>query len=100
MPRNLYERVELLFPVNDSQLRQRVRQEILEPYLADTEKTRILRADGTYHRANRGPRRAGARRAQGFNVQEFLIGVAEGKDVLDEAVFDPPKRVVEATTRS
>jgi polyphosphate kinase len=86
MPRNLYERVELLFPVRDSQLRQRLRQEVLDNYLADTEKARLLRPDGSYHRAGRGPGRAGTRRTGGvrFNVQEFLINLAEGKDVFEE----------------
>src|SRR4030081_2112995 len=47
MPRNLYERVEVLAPVRDEMLRERVRGEILEAYLADNLKTRILLKDGT-----------------------------------------------------
>jgi polyphosphate kinase len=100
MPRNLYERVELLFPVKDPMLRQRIRQEILDPYLTDTEKARILRPDGTYRRPGRGPRRAGAHRTAGFSVQEFLIGVAEGRGVLDEAPFRAPQPATEAISRS
>jgi polyphosphate kinase len=79
MPRNLYERVEVVFPVLDSLLRQRVRQEILESYLADTAKARILQSDGEYIRASdlaRGGRRRRPRPS--FNAQEFLIGLAEG----------------------
>ena len=34
MPRNLYERVEVLVPLRDEMIRQRVRQEILDAYLA------------------------------------------------------------------
>jgi polyphosphate kinase len=101
MPRNLYERVELLFPLRDAMLRQRVRQEILDPYLADTEKARILRADGTYHRRSQTPRRAGAKRAvPSFNVQEFLIAIAEGKSVFEESlvkVKHPHHEEVEAS---
>jgi polyphosphate kinase len=98
MPRNLYERVELMFPVRDSQLRQRLRQEILDPYLADTEKARRLRADGSYHRPGRGPRRAGTRRATAsFNAQAFLIGLAEGKNVFEETLTPhKSKPIVEA----
>jgi polyphosphate kinase len=97
MPRNLYERVELMFPVRDPHLCQRLRQEILEPYLADTEKARRLRADGSYHRVGRHPRRAGARRtAASFNVQEFLIDLAEGKNVFQEASVRVAKPIVEA----
>ena len=50
MPRNLYERVEVIFPLKDELLRERVRQEILEAYLADNVKSRILQKDGTYIR--------------------------------------------------
>src|ERR1700731_3758828 len=51
MPRNLYERVEVVFPVKDELLRERVRQEILESYLADNLKSRFLQKDGSYIRA-------------------------------------------------
>src|SRR6201987_6184204 len=42
MPRNLYERVEVTFPLNETLLRDRVRQEILDAYLADNRKARLL----------------------------------------------------------
>ena len=81
MPRNLYERVEVVFPVLDPLLEQRVRQEILEPYLADTAKTRILEPSGDYARI--ASRVNGRRRtAPAFNAQEFLIGLAEGNKSL------------------
>jgi len=79
MPRNLYERVEVVFPVGDPLLRQRVRQEILEAYLSDTAKARMLESDGEYRRGSeltKGGRRRGIRPP--FNAQEFLIGLAEG----------------------
>src|SRR5262249_1254472 len=50
MPRNLFERCEVVFPVKDAQLCTRLRNEILAAYLADTVKTRLLSADGTYRR--------------------------------------------------
>ncbi len=80
MPRNLYERVEVMFPVQDELLRERVKQEVLDAYLADTVKTRLLRKDGVYVRPwqAQGKRKAPAG-AAAFNAQEFLIGVAEGK---------------------
>ena len=55
MPRNLYERVEVLVPLKDPMLRERVRQEILEAYLADNLKTRILSQDGSYRRVWQTP---------------------------------------------
>src|SRR6202140_3148977 len=51
MPRNLYERVEVMFPVKDPMLCDRIRHEILDAYLADTIKARVLRRDGSYVRA-------------------------------------------------
>ena len=91
MPRNLYERVEVLFPVKDELLRERVRQEILETYLADTLKSRILQKDGSYIRAWRAQ---GRRKppANGFNAQEFLIGLAEGKAALESIPAASPPR--------
>lgn len=82
MPRNLYERVEVVFPVLDPLLRQRVRQEILESYLADTAKTRVLESSGDYVRV--AARVNGRRRMPplAFNAQEFLIGLAEGHESL------------------
>ena len=89
MPRNLYERVEVVFPVFDPLLRQRVRQEILEAYLSDTAKTRILQSDGEYLRATELAK-SGRRRMvrPPFNAQEFLIGLAEGSASL--AAIPPP----------
>jgi len=51
MHRNLNRRVEVLFPIEEQQLRNRVRQEILENGLADNTKIRWLQPDGTYQRA-------------------------------------------------
>lgn len=69
MPRNLYGRVEVVFPIKDARLRQRVRQEILDTYLADTAKARILQPDGAYVRS---PQRPGKAR----HAQEELIAMA------------------------
>jgi len=84
MPRNLYERVEVVFPVKDELLRERLRQEVLQSYLVDNVKSRVLQKDGTYVRSWRaqGRRRPPAASAS-FNAQEFLIGLAEGRQVLD-----------------
>ncbi|PYQ39892.1 MAG: RNA degradosome polyphosphate kinase, partial [Acidobacteria bacterium] len=55
MPRNLYERVEVLVPLRDEMLRQRVRHEILDAYLADNRKARILLKDESYETAGCPP---------------------------------------------
>jgi len=72
MPRNLYERVEVLFPLKDPQHCERICTEILSSYLADTRKARILGAAGTYSR----PR--AARNGHGFSAQEQLMRLAAG----------------------
>jgi polyphosphate kinase len=83
MPRNLYERVEVLLPVQDEFLRDRVHHEILDAYLADNRKARLLLSDGTYIRAwqpLRGKRnRKPPMGAAAFSAQEFMIQLAEGK---------------------
>ncbi|HET9408692.1 MAG TPA: polyphosphate kinase 1 [Candidatus Sulfotelmatobacter sp.] len=82
MPRNLYERVEVLVPLRDELVRERVRHEILGAYLADNRKARILLPDARYIRAwqsVRGKRSRPPVGAAAFNAQEFLINVAEGK---------------------
>jgi polyphosphate kinase len=78
MPRNLYERVEVMFPVKDPLLRERLKHEILDAYLADTAKARVLRQDGSYLRVWKA---AGKHKAPvpNFNAQDFLLAVAEGK---------------------
>jgi polyphosphate kinase len=72
MQRNLYERVEVIFPLKDPQLQQRICNDILPSYLADTRKARVLDADGKYSR----PR--SARNGHGFSVQEHFMRVAAG----------------------
>ena len=54
MPRNLFERCEVVFPVKDKAARARIHEEILPAYLADTAKARLMQEDGEYIRANDG----------------------------------------------
>jgi polyphosphate kinase len=72
MPRNLYERVEVLFPLKDPQHCERVCNEILSSYLADTRKARVLGSDGAYSR----PR--AVRNGHGFSAQEHFVRLAGG----------------------
>jgi polyphosphate kinase len=50
MPRNLDRRVEILFPVSQPRLVRYLRDEVLQVYLADNVKARVLKPDGTYQR--------------------------------------------------
>lgn len=72
MPRNLYERVEVLFPVKDPQHCERICNEIVSSYLADTRKARILGSNGVYSR----PR--AVRNGHGFSAQEHFMQLAAG----------------------
>jgi polyphosphate kinase len=75
MPRNLYERVEVMFPVENPVLRERVLGEILQSYLNDRRKARILRQDGSYTRNYASKSDNGYR----FSAQDFFIASAEGR---------------------
>ena len=95
MPRNLYERVEVLTPLKDPMARERVYQEIVGAYLADNMKTRILSKDGSYRRIWQSP---SARRSSkppsgsaAFNAQDFLIALAEGKEPLQGIPAPAPR---------
>ena len=96
MPRNLYERVEVLVPLRDEMLRQRVRHEILDAYLADNRKARVLLRDETYIPAWQPVQGTRKRRppigAAAFSAQDFLMGVAEGKSPAVVPVPAIPRR--------
>jgi polyphosphate kinase len=74
MPRNLFERCEVVFPVRDAAALARIHDEILPAYLADTGKARLQQPDGSYLRAAKVYKDAPA-----FSSQEFLMQLAEGK---------------------
>jgi len=78
MPRNLFERCEVAFPVRDPAAIARIHDEILPAYMADTVKARLQQADGTYVRASKVLKDAPA-----FSSQDFLIQLAEGKTELE-----------------
>ncbi len=95
MPRNLHERVEVLFPVKNPLLRDRVAHEVLAAYLADNVKARFLQKDGRYLRPWQSPRGRSKRPPRGaaaFSSQDFLIGLAEGTKTPEEIPASVPRR--------
>jgi polyphosphate kinase len=105
MPRNLYERVEVLVPLRDEVLRDRVRHEILDAYLADNRKARILLRDATYIRAWQAPGKHKTKPPVGaaaFSAQDFLISLAEGKQAATLPPLPAPRkhRVIVGKERS
>ena len=96
MSRNLHERVEVLFPLKNPLLRDRVVHEILAAYLADNVKARFLQKDGRYLRAwqsPRGLRKSPPRGSAAFSAQDFLIGLAEGVKMPEEIPVSVPRRI-------
>lgn len=63
MQRNLNQRVEVLFPVQENSMIRHIRKNILEVYLNDNVKARVMKTDGTYVRLKPGSKRE-ARNAQ------------------------------------
>ena len=95
MPRNLHERVEVLFPLKSPLLRDRVVHEILAAYLADNVKARFLQKDGRYLRSWQSPRGRSKRPPRGanaFSAQDFLIALAEGTTTPEEIPAPVPRR--------
>ena len=71
MPRNLDRRVELLFPVEDECNKARVKN-IINLYLSDTDKTRILHSTGEYSRVDK-------RGKELLNVQDYFYDYIKNK---------------------
>ena len=86
MPRNLFERCEVVFPVRDPAARARIHDEILPAYMADTVKARLQQSDGSYLRASKL-----FKDAPPFSSQDFLMKLAEGKT--DLAAIPAPQSV-------
>ncbi len=78
MPRNLFERCEVVFPVRDPVTLARIHGEILPAYMADTVKARLQQPDGVYMRASKM-----MKDVPPFSAQEFLMQLAEGKTDLE-----------------
>jgi len=71
MDRNLDRRIELFFPVEDTN-NKKILKEILDTYLKDVVKARILNMDGTYKNINKKGKKQ-------INSQEYLFELAKKK---------------------
>jgi polyphosphate kinase len=79
MSRNLDRRVELLFPIEAPEPRRRV-LDILHANLNDTEKSRVLRSDGTYEKIDRNGK-------ERLNCQDYFYKEAQESITYREAAF-------------
>jgi polyphosphate kinase len=71
MPRNLYRRVEVLFPVESPALREQIRHEVLEPALADNAHAYEMDVEGCY--ARRVPKEGEAVRSAQTDVLDRVL---------------------------
>lgn len=89
MPRNLDKRVEIMFPVEDPKLRERVIH-ILRVQLEDNVKAHILQPDGTYEKVDkRGKVLVAAQEQFCQEAIEMAKTQAAGQDVHNTRVFVP-----------
>jgi polyphosphate kinase len=89
MPRNLFERCEVVFPIRDAQIGARIRKEILAALLADRAKARVLDAAGVYQRLSQPDAGQPA-----FSAQDFFLLTAEGKASLENIPAPIPHKAV------
>jgi len=75
MNRNLRGRVEVVFPIFNPGLRQRIYRDLIELAIADRTKSRQMRANGTYTRNTPGPGE------EETEMQERLMRLALGEDL-------------------
>ncbi len=94
MPRNLDRRVELLIPIEDPSLRDRL-LETLKTYFRDNVKARQLLPDGSYERVKSSGKR-GETRSQEFLYREICDRVREAQQS-QPTVFEP-YRAPQSTT--
>src|SRR3954466_2249590 len=94
MPRNFDRRVEVMFPIESEDLRQRLVEDIIPTYLGDNVRTRILRADGTYVRASAGS--GAAHRSQYELLQRAALRDAVPTEVAREPMsFESIARMID-----
>ena len=86
MPRNLDRRVEIMFPVDSTVLKEEVK-EILRVTLQDNRKAHFLQPDGTYKKINRRGKAPFC--AQEYFVKEAAERVAHPEKVTDTRHFIP-----------
>lgn len=89
MPRNFFKRIEVVFPIEDGRLRERIITQILGLQLADNVKARELLPDGTYRRV--APRPGEPR----LNSQEELLrqALAHAREASGGALHPAPRRL-------
>ena len=94
MPRNFRRRVEIMFPIEDPQLKRRLFDGILGVVLADNVKARELHADGTYRRVPPAPPGSPSIRSQ-LEFQNMALELCETSPISHAA--GPPVSTIGST---
>jgi polyphosphate kinase len=95
MDRNLSRRVEVVFPVEPPELKQRLIREILAVSLADNSKARELLSDGRYRRVTPGPGQPVVRSQERF----LELAAQNAQRRLSETMPEPPPPVTARPAR-
>jgi polyphosphate kinase len=91
MPRNFHRRVEVMFPIEAPELRQRLLKEVIPTYLRDNARARILHSDGSYTRLQPEPGQPTHRSQEEFLAMrgEIVDGPADNDN---GSVVDPARQ--------
>lgn len=92
MPRNLERRVEIMFPIEEEALKQKV-MHLLQVQLDDTLKARVLTADGTYERIDKRGKESIC--AQEQFCEEAMQAVRSMKEMTIARIFVPEEHIEE-----
>ena len=90
MPRNLERRVEILFPIEEEELKKKAFH-ILEGELRDTMKASIMLADGTYEKVDRRGKESYS--SQDAFVMEAKEDAKKSKEGMNKRVFVPAQHM-------
>ena len=91
MPRNLYERCEVVYPVCTADAADRLRWQILETYLRDDVKGRVLGSDGSYRRQTSG-------KGDSVSAQEWFLQLSRREPLRSAPLRGEPHRVAQVET--
>ncbi len=89
MPRNMDRRIEILFPIKDEKIKDRILNEILSTYWQDNTKARVLLPDGSYKPIESEPHQ------KRLSAQQRLIEIAREQGIkslpYEKAIWHNPK---------
>ncbi len=88
MPRNFHRRVEVMFPVESRDLKERILRELIPVYLRDNVKSREITSDGGFRRVARGENETPIR-CQDILLQQWSDGVVLPADPETEDAPSP-----------